>query len=70
MKTNKPTKNEAHWTMEDYRQRMTSEEWKRILLASEDTIIFRGKLRRLVAKNIGHGVVEVYKSAIPISEGE
>ena len=50
-----------HWVLEDYKERMPAEKWKKILLESEDHIIFRGVLRRLKAKKLGYGVVEVYK---------
>ena len=50
-----------HWKFENYVQRMTRKQWKEILLENNDTIIFHGKLRRLQAKNIGFGLVEVSK---------
>ena len=54
----------AHWQIEDFRQRMTNKEWKQILLNHEDKIIVRGRLRQLVAKNLGAGVVEIYKKPL------
>lgn len=53
-----------HHEKENYRQRMPAKEWKAILLANEDHIIFRGIARKLKADNIGYGVVEVYKPII------
>lgn len=52
----------CHWTFEDYKQRMTTKEWKSILLSGNDSIIFHGRLRKLKSKNLGHGVVEIYKA--------
>ena len=60
-------KNNGHWQIEDYRQRMTSKQWKELLLQEEDMIIVKGRLRRLVAKNLGYGVVEIYKK--PLKKG-
>jgi len=54
-------RNDAHWKFEDYRQRMTTKEWKEILLRHEDSVVFKGRLRKLKAKNLGAGAVEVYK---------
>ena len=50
-----------HWTMEKYRQRMKVSEWRQILLAEEDHIFFHGSCVQLEAKDVGYGVVEVYK---------
>jgi hypothetical protein len=57
-----------HWAAEDYRERMTVKEWRAVLLAERDIIFFRGHSRRLVAKNIGAGVVEVSKAPEERSE--
>lgn len=54
-----------HWSIEGYRQRMTVKEWRKILLDERDSVIFRGTVRRLVAKPLGAGVVEVSKEARP-----
>ncbi|MHA2216919.1 MAG: hypothetical protein ACXACY_13325 [Candidatus Hodarchaeales archaeon] len=53
-----------HWTIEVYKQRMTTKQWKKILLEKMDSIYCGGRLRQLVAKNLGHGVVEVSKKPI------
>jgi hypothetical protein len=50
-----------HWVLEEFSQRMTTKEWKQILLDEQDKIIFKGYMRRLVAKRLGAGVVEVSK---------
>ena len=60
-------KNDGHWIFEDYRQRMTTKQWKELLLAEEDKIIVKGILRQLVAKSLGCGVVEIYKK--PLKKG-
>lgn len=57
-------RNNEHWQREDYRQRMTTAQWKKILLRGEDTIIVRGRLRTLKARNLDAGVVEIYKEPI------
>lgn len=49
-----------HWTMATYRQRMTTKQWREVLL-NETTIVFNGTVCELRANNLGHGVVEVYK---------
>ena len=56
--------NENHWIQENYVQRMTNKQWKTILLQGKDQIIFHGYLRKLKAKKLGYGVVEVYKSSL------
>ena len=53
-----------HWRVENYRQRMTTKEWRELLLNEEDHIIFKGHMRHLKAKPIGAGVVEVFKEPI------
>ena len=55
-------RNEKHWIDENYKQRMSVESWKKILISNDDKIIFHGKLRQLKAKNLGNGIVEVYKN--------
>lgn len=54
--------NKGHWTVPDYKQRMTTKEWKQILLSEQDKIIYNGRVVQLYAYNLGHGVVEVYKN--------
>ena len=57
----RPGLNNAHWTLRDYKQRMTQKEWAEILLSDNDTIVYRGNIVQLKARNLGVGVVEVYK---------
>lgn len=54
-------RDDRHWQKENYKQRMTVGEWKHILIAGDDKIIFHGKLRQLKAKRLNYGMVEVYK---------
>lgn len=51
----------------DYRQRMTTEDWKGILLRGEETIIFDNKQKGLSVRDLGYGVVEVYKQDYNLS---
>jgi len=53
-----------HWNLEDYKQRITSKQWKQLLLNGDDTLIFRGKLRKLQYENLGSGVFEISKKAL------
>lgn len=55
------TLNINHWNVEKFTQRMTAKDWKATLLAGNDKIFYRGEGRRLVAKHLGSGVVEVSK---------
>lgn len=57
----------GHWVREDYRQRMTKKEWKKLLLDKEDTVIFRGRIRQLKAKSLGAGVYDVYKAELKVA---
>ena len=56
-----------HCTMENFTERMTTAQWKAVLLAEVDKIFCKGHLRRLVAKRLGAGVVEVGKA--PMANG-
>ena len=55
---------QGHWVYVDFQQRMTTKEWKQLLLNEQDQIIFRGNLRKLVAKSLGYGVVSVSKENV------
>lgn len=57
-----------HWQTEDFKQRMTHQEWKKMLLANEDTITYNACVRQLVAKKLGYGVVEVSKTPLEGAE--
>ncbi len=54
-------RDDRHWYYKDYKQRMTTKEWKQILLNEDDTVIFEGRVWRLKARSLGCGVVEVSK---------
>ena len=50
---------QGFWHRENFFQRVENKVWKQALLNEDDRIIVRGKVRQLVAKNLGYGVVEV-----------
>ena len=52
---------DAHWQNEGFSQRVTSNQWKGLLLQNDDKIIWKGRVRQLVAKRLGYGVVEIFK---------
>ena len=53
-----------HWTLDYFTERMTTKQWKQHLLNEDDKIIVAGRCRRLVAKSLGCGVVEVLKAPL------
>lgn len=53
-----------HWTAEGFRQRMPARDWRKVLLAGDDRIMAQGYMRRLVAKKVGFGVVEISKAPL------
>ena len=53
-----------HHMIEGYSERITTKEWKEILLNEEDKVVFHATVRRLVAKRLGYGVVEISKEAL------
>ena len=54
------------WKYENATQRMTRKDWVRVLLDGDDKIIANGHVRKLKARNLGAGVVEVY--LVPLKE--
>jgi hypothetical protein len=54
-----------HWKFENYKQRISSKQWRELLLHDDDKIIFKGRVTRLVGKNLGCGVYEVEKEGKP-----
>lgn len=54
-------RNNSHWVFEDYTQRVTTKEWKQLLLEHNDSVVFKGHVRKLKARNLGAGVYEIYK---------
>lgn len=57
-------KDQRHWISETYKQRMTLKQWGTLLLDYDDSVIFHGKLRKLKAKKLGAGVVEIFKEPL------
>jgi len=64
MKTAYEILNDNHWNLEAYSQRMTIAEWKQILSEEADHPIVKGRPRRLVAKPLGYGFVDVSKEPL------
>jgi endonuclease V-like protein UPF0215 family len=58
------TPSDQHSTVEKFVERMTSRQWKAILLAGNDYAIYNSSKYRLIAKKLGYGVLEVYKEAL------
>jgi hypothetical protein len=44
--------------------RVRTKVWKHMLINEKDTIVIKGKVRRLIGKNIGAGVYEVWLKEI------
>ena len=59
-------RSDGHWVFEDYKQRLTTKEWKKMLLAKDDQLIFHSRLRQLKAKRLGAGIVEIFK--VPLKD--
>jgi hypothetical protein len=56
---------------EEYRERMTARRWRQILLNEDEHVVLGGRVRKMVARDLGFGVVEV--SMVPLetdAEGE
>ena len=54
------------WYFEKHKQRITAKQWRDVLLDNRDKIIKKGRVRTLIATNLGYGVVEV--SLEPLEE--
>ena len=63
------TLSQNHWTSLLFRQRMTTAQWRKVLLEEQDCIAFKGNPCHLKAKSLGAGVVEVYKDIAETREG-
>jgi hypothetical protein len=48
------------YVFENYTDRVTTKEWKEILLKGYDKIIVKGRMRTLKSRSLGCGVREVY----------
>lgn len=57
----------AHWIHPHHRQRMPVAQWKRILLAKRDSMIYRGRIVQMKADSVGFNIVEVYKDPAKIA---
>ena len=55
---------EQHWQFEDYKQRIKASVWRELLLNSDDMLIHHGRLRNLIGKNLGFGVIEISKESL------
>jgi hypothetical protein len=64
MKTTHEILRDNHWTLEEYTQRMTVAEWRAVLAAEADRPMVKGQLRRLIAKRLGFGYVDVSKETL------
>jgi hypothetical protein len=64
MKTAHEILSDNHWTLEEYTQRMTVAEWRAVLAAEADRPMVKGQLRRLIAKRLGFGYVDVSKETL------
>jgi len=53
--------NNGHWVFREYKQRMSTSQWRQLLLEERDTILYRGDLVRLKGVRVGPGVYEVFK---------
>lgn len=56
--------NDKHWLFEDYKERISTKDWKAMLWEERDTLIFNGNLRQFVAKKSGYGLVEISKEPL------
>lgn len=58
------TLSDNHWRREGYTQRLTAKTWSKLLLEERDKIMFNGMARKLIAKNLGYGIVEISKEPL------
>lgn len=63
MKSKEDILDKQHWRFNDYEQRIPAKDWRTLLLNSDDKIIYKGRVVKLVAKDLGYGVVEVSKES-------
>lgn len=61
LKNNMSTLSENHWRIPFFKQRITAADWRKILLDNNDKITYKGRVVDLVAKDLGYGVVEIFK---------
>jgi hypothetical protein len=68
MKTAHEILSDNHWTMESYVQRITTVEWAQVLAEEADSPIVKGHLRKLHAKPLGYGFVDVAKEPLEVTK--
>ena len=61
--------NNGHWTIKNFKQRMTVKDWDELLLAGNDTVIYRGHITQLKARKLSRNVVEISKNIKDGDEG-
>ncbi len=62
--------NNNHWNIASYKQRVTREELRTILLESQDTIIRFGNLCEMKKKHLGAGIYEIWFERKPFDGPE
>ena len=50
-----------HWDLPAWKQRMTTYQWKQLLLKGDEKIIFHGEIVYFKVTNLGYGIVEICK---------
>ena len=55
---------EMHYAYDNFTERMTIQQWRKVLLAEQDKFIYNGHMRELKAKHLGAGVVEISKKPL------
>ena len=56
--------NNGHWVNEDYKQRITPQEWGWLLYKSDDYVVFNGELRKLKGTFKSSEVIEIQKESL------
>jgi len=56
--------NKNHWMREDFKERLTRPQIKKILLDSGPTIIYKGRIRELTWSHIGMGAYYLFKKPL------
>ena len=56
---------EQHYYRMDYKQRITTQDWKLLLLNDDDNLICNGRFYELKGKYLGAGIYEIRKLITP-----
>jgi len=64
----KEIRDTGHWTLPYWKQRMSSKEWRKILLEGKDRIIYMGRSINLMGKHVGMGIYEIRKDPKQMKE--